>query len=131
MSLFVGKKGLRHQFTEVLYNNASLTTATSKNASMLAMVLTHTRYKLYIDNQLNKEIAIYVEHGEALKEADYAGGGGDTTPYRLLLTKVSAMQTLSYSIGESPQIQFDADTKIYFAILDGAPTSGKVKINAW
>jgi hypothetical protein len=131
MSLFVGKKALKHQFTEILYNNASLVAATSKNASMLAMVLNQVKYKLFIDNRLDAEIAIYIEHSEAFTEEDYAGGGGDTTPYRLLLTKVSPLQTLSYSVGESPQIQFDVNAKIYFAILSGAPTSGKIKINAW
>jgi len=129
MSLFSGKKGLKHQFAEVAFDNATLATAVAPASSMLFMVMElGPKYKLFIDNQMDCEIAILVEHPEAFKEPEYAGSPAD---YRLLLTKVSQNQTLNYSVGESPQIQFDTGTKVYIYVDGAAPSSGKLKLSSW
>jgi hypothetical protein len=127
MSLFVGKKGLKHQYAEILHNNAALVAANSLANSILFMTLDGTKYKFFIDNLLNQEIVIYLEHPEAYKESDYSA---NPLLYRLLFTKVAGGQTLNYTVGESPQIQFDPGTKIWIH-HSAAPGSGKFKINAW
>ena len=127
MSLFSGKKGLLHQFAEVLFNDANLVAATnSTNAMLFAVVDNGPKYQLFFDNQMDQEIVVLVEHPEAFKEEDYG-----TVNYKMLLTKISAYQTLSYNIGQSPRIQFDTGTKIYLHKSTVAPTLGKIKINMW
>lgn len=126
MSLFNGKRGLKHQFSEVLWNASAFTPASSKATAMLFMILEGIKYKFFIDNLLDVEVAIYLEHPEANKMEDYGSG----VDYRLLFTKVAGGQTLNYSVGESPQIQFDPGTKVWIHHTS-APSSGKFKINAW
>jgi hypothetical protein len=127
MSLFNGKKGLKHQFAEVLWNAASFIPANNLTNALLFMTMDGTKFKFFIDNLLNAEVAIYLEHAEAYKQEDYTAS---PTSYRLLFTKVAGGQTLNYTVGESPQIQFDPGTKVWIHHTS-LPTSGKFKINAW
>lgn len=129
MSLFTGKKGLKHQYIECQFDDTEYASATSaSNAKELFVMENGPKYKLFIDNQMDTEVVIFVEHPEAVKEDDYAT---DPSLYRLLFTKVAGNQTVNYSTGESPQIQFDPGTKIWICQGDDAPTSGKIKFSAW
>ncbi|MEM4379125.1 MAG: hypothetical protein QXL01_00360 [Thermoplasmatales archaeon] len=125
MSLFNGKKQLKHQYAEVAWDDADFVAGIDNETAKLIMVLQGIAYKLFIDNALDAEVQIFVEHPDAFKEVGY-----DPGDYRLLLTKISGGQTLNYSVGESPQIQFDPGTKIY-AIQSTVSTSGKFKLSAW
>lgn len=128
MSIFSGKRGLRHSFAKL--TAAELSAATAATTIGTAKLL-HT-YKnwgrlSYLDNTLIDGSGNGVDVGLALvhPEAD------PTDPtFRLFWIELPGLRVLNYSTGDAPGIAFDPGTRLYAWYLS-APASGSVRLAAW
>lgn len=126
MSLFAGKRALRHQFEKL--TGADLVSATDKSSALLLIKYGNYGRFSWFDNTIvdagdvGLEIGLVVVHPEADPSDD---------DNRLEWIEIPALRVINYGTGEAPGISFDPGTRIYAYVVSGTPAGGKLSLAVW
>lgn len=125
MSLFTGKKTLRHQFAKLTFTD--LTPAINLATSLELIRFQNMGRLAFLDNTLTDvsgdpvDVALYLVHPEATALTD---------DFKLFWIELPGLRVINYSVGDVPGIAFDPGTRIYVHTLS-VPTAGALRLSAW
>ena len=126
MSIFSGKKALRHQFEKIAFGDMAATTLAT---AQLFIKFNNWGRLSFIDNTLVDGSNNPIDVTFALVHPD---ADGSDVANRIEWIEVPGLRVINYSVGDAPGISFDPGTKMYVYNNSGlTPASGALRIASW
>jgi len=125
MSIFSGKRGLRHQFEKLV--PADLSGATTRATAKLWIEFRNWSRLSYLDNSLVDISSNPVDVNLVLVHPD---ADVNSSEFRLDWLELPGLRVINYSTGDAAGVAFDPGTRL-MVYTTGIPTSGALRISSW